>query len=91
MVTEKEYKKIIESFLWELQSTIAALSSEDLNNLPDFVKEFQEIVSGLRDSSTPSEDLVGHAFGIVDEFVHANWDSIMRDGYSLYADSAKEK
>ncbi len=91
MVTEKEYKRIIESFLWELQSTIAALSSEDLNNLPDFVKEIQEIVISLRDTSTPAEDLVGHAFGIVDEFVRADWDSIMSDSYSLYVDLAKEK
>ena len=89
MVDQDEYKRVIDSFMSELMGTCAALTDDKLDGMPSFKKELAESIQGLRDPNTSPSDIVGLSFGVVDEFVHAAWEYVLRDCYALYAASSR--
>ncbi len=84
MISRDEYERVIESFMMEMQATCAGLRAHDIHRLPEFVQELHETKSRLCHPASADEDIVGFAFGILDEFVHAAWTTVMDDSYALY-------
>jgi hypothetical protein len=91
MVGQDEYKKVIDSFMSELMGTCAALTNDKLDGMPEFRKELAESIRGLRDPNTSPAAVVGLSFGVVDEFVHAAWENVLKDCYDLYVASVRAR
>ncbi|MDP9311759.1 MAG: hypothetical protein M3R24_12910 [Chloroflexota bacterium] len=91
MISRDEYERVIESFMMEMQAMCAGLRASDLQQLPRFVQELQEAKLLLCNPTPADEDLVGYAFGILDEFVHAAWTTVMQDSYALYVALSGDK
>jgi hypothetical protein len=86
MLSREEYERVIESFLMELQATYADLGDQDVHQRPTFVQELHEAKVLLCNPESSDSDIVGYAFGVVDEFVHAAWTEVMHEAYALYVD-----
>jgi hypothetical protein len=86
LVTRVEYERVVESLLNELSFIVAGLTQDDLHALPKFTQELRETRVVLDNTAIADAHLVGVSFGVVDEFVHAAWDTVMSEAYALYVD-----
>src|SRR3954447_6899258 len=87
MVSRDDYERVIDSFLAELQATIAGLTVDKLPRNQIFHDGLQESLSALRDPTIPPEEAIGFAFTIVDEFVNILKSKIIDDSYVFYVDT----
>ena len=86
MISREEYEGVIDSFLMELQGFFGALSEAELERLFASSEELREAVLVLRDGTGTDDELLGAAYGSVDEFIHAVWHQLIAESYALYVD-----
>jgi hypothetical protein len=86
MITQAEFEAAIESFMMEMSGICAAKSERELRALPGFLDELHESASLMRDPSTPEAQLLPLSFGLIDEFVQADREELIRECYALYVD-----
>jgi len=85
MIEQKEYEKVIESFLMEMEA-IVAVQSARLSRSPELAKTLSEHFLTLRDSKTPNDEILATAFALIDEFVETNRADVIKEAYALYVD-----
>jgi hypothetical protein len=86
MLTPAAFEAVIDAFLMEMSGICAAKSDAELRQLPGFVDELQESASLMRDAIETPTRLLPLSFGVIDEFVRANRDEVIRQCYALYVD-----
>jgi hypothetical protein len=87
-----DYQQAIDTFFVELSGTMAALPDRQLTFDSEFLEDLNEIRRIIKEDYPTNADLVGLCFGIVDEYIHREWESTTGDGYKLYTDmNRKEK
>jgi hypothetical protein len=90
MISQTEYEKVIESFMMEMEA-IVVVQSAKLSLSPESVKMLDEHFVKLRDSKTPSKEILAAAFALVDEFVETNHADVFKEAYALYVDMSGGK
>ena len=85
-MTQEEYEKAIESFLWELQGSISVIKREQLQNSLELISEIEEFKKGMIDPKISDANLIGYCFGIIDEYIDHFWKETISDGFNLYKD-----
>jgi hypothetical protein len=86
MITQDEYAKVIETLFMEVQGTFSILTQADIQRLPALAEELREARATLQDPRISDEDILGIAFGLVDEYIHAKRDDVIATSYALYLD-----
>ena len=86
MMSREEFSRAIEAFLGELSVLALGETQASLRRLPEFFEHFQEVSGALRDPATPDDEVLGAAFGLVDEYVGANWQQVLDESYRFYRD-----
>jgi hypothetical protein len=90
MLSLEDYQKVIDTFMMEMQSTCNTITADQLRQLPDLIAEVENFKRAIQDSAIQNETLIGLAFGLFDEFVHATWNEATLESYHLYADMSGE-
>ena len=91
MINFEEYQKVIDTFMMEMQGTCFTVTADQLQQLPNFAIEIEEFKRATQDPAIQNETLVGLAFGLFDEFVHATQVESIRECYNLYVDTVGGK
>jgi hypothetical protein len=91
MLSLEEYQKAIDSFMMEMQGTCNAVTADQLRQLPKLAVEIEEFKRAIQVPATQNETLIGLAFGLFDEFVHATQVESIRECYYLYIDAVGGK
>jgi hypothetical protein len=90
MISQTEHEKVIESFMMEMEA-IVAVQSAKLSRSPESTKMLYEHFVELRDSKTPSDEILATAFALIDEFVETNRADVIKEAYALYVDMSGSK
>jgi hypothetical protein len=77
MISREEYERVISDFIVELNHIILHTRAEDIRSLPQFEDEMGAYLADLRDPTQEPYQVLYSAFGLVDEFVHADRDRIL--------------
>jgi hypothetical protein len=85
MVSRDEFARVIESFMKEMPGLVIT-TEPVLRKLPRLGPELDEYIAGLRDPTRSADEVLGTAFGLVDEFVRDTWEHVIDESYRLYAD-----
>ena len=83
MLTKSEYEDVIRVFLVELNYICLHASEQELRALPRLATEIDGILADLRDISNNSGNALTYAFGYIDEFVNADWESVTSTTYGV--------
>jgi hypothetical protein len=86
MLNQADFEAVIDSFLMEMSGICAAKSEAELRRLPGFVAELEESAALMRDAVDVPTRLLPLSFGVVDQFVQANREEVIRECYALYVD-----
>jgi hypothetical protein len=70
---------------------IVAVQSAKLSRSPEFAKMLNEHFIQLRDSKTPSDEILAAAFALIDEFVETNRADVIKEADALYVDMSGGK
>jgi hypothetical protein len=84
--TQTAFEAVIDAFLMEMSGICAVKSDAELRRLPGFVDELQESATLMRDALETPTRLLPLSFGVVDEFVQANREEVIRECYALSGD-----
>jgi hypothetical protein len=90
MISQTEYRKVIESFMMEMEA-IVAVQSTKLSRSPKSAKMLNKHFVELLDSKTPSDEILATAFALIDEFVATNRADVIKEAYALYVDMSGGK
>ena len=77
MISRDEYERIISCFIVELNHIILHTRAEEIRALPQFEGEMATYLADLRDPTQEPYQALYSAFGLVDEFVHADRERIL--------------
>ncbi len=91
MLSLEEYQTVIDTFMMEMQGTCDAVTAVQLQQLPKLGSEIEEFKRVVNEPSVSNESLIGLAFGLFDEFVHATYNSSIHECYDLYLDTVERK
>ena len=86
MISQAEFERIVESYLWELQSNSAVLTGEKVLSNPQIMDEINELKLAFQAEEISYARIVSFAFGLVDEITSEVWSVLMNDAYQLYLD-----
>ena len=84
MISREEHERIISDFIVELNHIILHTRSEDIRALPRFEGEMGTYLADLRDPTQEPHQVLYSAFGLVDEFVHADRERILAATFEAY-------
>ena len=84
MVSREEHQQIISSFIVELNRLLLHIRPEDIHALPRFEKDMGQYISDLRDPTKEPFQALYTAFGLVDEFIHADRERILTTAYEAH-------
>jgi hypothetical protein len=85
-MTREEFSRAIEAFLGELGVLCLGESTASLGRFPEFLEHFREVSAALRDPATPDDEVLGAAYGLIDQYVGANWEQVLEESYRFYRD-----
>jgi hypothetical protein len=86
LITSSDYANALDAFVMEMSGVIVAKAESTLAASSELRSEFLESLELLRDPRTTPEAALALAWGMVDEFVHAQWDHVIAESYALYLD-----
>ncbi|HKB05148.1 MAG TPA: hypothetical protein VKD90_23185 [Gemmataceae bacterium] len=84
MLSREEYERIIRTFLVELNHLCAEASEPELRAMPRFEKEIDSYLADLQEPITDAAYSLRTAFAFVDEYVGADWQTVITAGYDAY-------
>ncbi|GAB3357564.1 hypothetical protein [Lysobacter tyrosinilyticus] len=77
MISREEYERIIADFIVELNHIILHTGAGHIRALPRFESGMGMYLADLRDPAQEPHQVLYSAFGLVDEFVHADRERIL--------------
>lgn len=83
-MTRSDYEAAIKIFLRELGPVVVSAPAEAFSHL-DLRREVKEARRAFADTAASDASLIGIAAGLVEEFVTAEWERVIENGYSSYA------
>ncbi len=90
MLSRKEYERIVQIFLVELNHLCMEASETDLRSLPRFASEIDSYLGDLQDPANAPDYVLRTAFAYVDEYVGADWEKVADAGFAAYVLSQQQ-
>ena len=84
MISRDEYERVISTFIVELNHILAHTRAENLQALPKFESEMGHYLADLRDPGHEPFQTLYTAFGLVDEFIHADRERILAAAFEAH-------
>jgi hypothetical protein len=84
MISREEYERLITNFIVEVNHILLHTREEDLLKLPTFHKAMGSYLDDLRNPTRDPSQALYSAFGLVDEFVHADFSRVLALTYEAH-------
>jgi hypothetical protein len=86
LISKDQFARAVGAFFMEASGMLMVDPPKILAANESLRNELLESLDLIRDPSTTPESVVSLAFGIVDEYVHADFENLVSEAYALYLD-----